>query len=168
MRWHRFIYSELFFSFIIVNNKLWFSVLYVGWILVFKIHNIRFQTLTAKTLSVKHDFPKHNSNYVKKVNFQEWNVLQAITDNNFRAKTNRTVNVCKYNTTHKKCDSSVTFLHLLWMWFSNEIMSLRKVLFLTRTACCKIAKLQSNNFVRHNIWLLSANAPKFYSTKNIG
>ncbi|KAJ8714740.1 hypothetical protein PYW07_002965 [Mythimna separata] len=46
-------------------------------------------------------------------------------------------------------------------------MSLRKVLFLTRTACCKIVNLQSNNFVRQNIWLLSANAPKLYSTKNI-
>ncbi|XP_034833442.1 mitochondrial import inner membrane translocase subunit TIM50-C-like [Maniola hyperantus] len=45
-------------------------------------------------------------------------------------------------------------------------MSLRKILFLTRAACCKGVKLQTTNFSRQNIVLLSASSTRFYS--NIG
>ncbi|XP_047029427.1 mitochondrial import inner membrane translocase subunit TIM50-C isoform X1 [Helicoverpa zea] len=46
-------------------------------------------------------------------------------------------------------------------------MSLRKVLFLTKNACCKISNLRSKNYLRQNVWLLTANSPKLYSTENL-
>ncbi|CAH2269394.1 jg16420 [Pararge aegeria aegeria] len=47
-------------------------------------------------------------------------------------------------------------------------MSLRKILFLTRTACCKVVKLQTTNFSRQNIVLLSASSTRFYSNEHLG
>ncbi|KAI8434449.1 hypothetical protein MSG28_012472 [Choristoneura fumiferana] len=47
-------------------------------------------------------------------------------------------------------------------------MSLRKVLSLTRAACCNTAKLQTTNFSRQKMCFVGANTFKFYSTENIG
>ncbi|VVC92058.1 unnamed protein product [Leptidea sinapis] len=47
-------------------------------------------------------------------------------------------------------------------------MSLRKALYLTRTAYCAAAKYQTINCVRQNMWLLSAGSTRFYSADNLG
>ncbi|CAB3244950.1 unnamed protein product [Arctia plantaginis] len=47
-------------------------------------------------------------------------------------------------------------------------MSLRSVLFLTRTACSRIADLHTTKITKQKLWLLTANTPRFYSTDKIG
>ncbi|KAG6457660.1 hypothetical protein O3G_MSEX010419 [Manduca sexta] len=46
-------------------------------------------------------------------------------------------------------------------------MYLRKVLFLTRTACCNVSKLQAPSYSRQKVWLIAANSARFYSAENI-
>ncbi|XP_004927544.1 mitochondrial import inner membrane translocase subunit TIM50-C [Bombyx mori] len=46
-------------------------------------------------------------------------------------------------------------------------MYFRKLLFLTKTACCKSLKLETKCHSRQNIWIIAANSPKFYSNQNL-